>query len=532
MAEETQDLNQTLEHAFGVAARRRWWILSAFCLVTLGTMLVSFALPAQYKSQATILVEQQQVPERYVTPTSTSDLLQALQAMTQDILSRARLLQIIDEFNLYPEEKRRLGPDEIVDLMRKNIKIEPLVANADRPSANAFQISFVGSNPATTRDVVSKLTSLFIVENLKTREEQAKGTTSFLEDQLAAAHADLQQQEKRLRDFKMEHLGELPQEQQGNLQILSGLQMQLQNAMAALGRAHEQQVYLESLLAQYRSISPKLSPDPNQAGPNRVAVIEKQLTDLRTQRTALLAHYTPEHPDVVALDRQIAETEALLEKLKKNQKSASAGEGTSAASLQINEDDDPAVAQLKSQLKANQVEIANITAEEKQLQARIAEYQRRLNATPVREQELADMMRDYTLAQQNYADLESKKTQSALATRLVQNQQGEQFKIVDPASLPARPFSPDRRKMGMMGAGLGLFLGIALAFFLEMKDSSVRTEKEVSQLLDLPFVLGVPLLLTPTEEAKRSRRTILEWASGSLLVAAVLLVDAFVIWRG
>ncbi len=532
MPEETEDLKQSLDRVLGILKRRRWWILTTSCCVTLATVLVSFVMPAQYKSEATILVEQQQVPERYVTPTSTSDLIQALQAMTQDILSRSRLLQIISEFDLYSAEKKRMGPDELVEMMRKNIEIEPLEPDPVRRSVNAFKISYVGSKPTTSQDVVSRLTSLFIVENLRTREDQAKGTTSFLEGQLAAAQAGLQEQEKRLRDFKMQHLGELPQEQQGNLQILSGLQMQLQNTQAALGRTHEQQVYLESLLAQYRSLTPKTGGDPNAMGSARVAVVERQLTDLRTKRAELVAHYTPEHPDVVNIDRQITQTEALLETLKKNQKNAPADGGTNAAALQINEDDDPAVAQLKSQLKANQVEVANLTAEQKQLQARIGEYQRRLNDTPVREQELSDLLRDYTLSQQNYADLESKKTQSTLATRLIQNQQGEQFRIVDPASLPSRPFSPDRRKLGMVGAGLGLFLGVGLAMALEVKDTSFRSEKEVNQLLALPFVLGVPVLLTASEESRRSRTRILEWIAGSFLVTVVLMVEAFVLLRG
>lgn len=532
MPEETQDLNASVNQVLAVATRRRWWVLSTFGFVTLMTIVVSYLIPAKYKSEAAILVEQQQVPERYVTPTSTSDLIQALQPMTQEILSRSRLLQLISEFDLYPAESKNLGPDELVETMRKSIEIEPLMANPERRSANAFKISYVGRSPAVARDVVSRLTSMFIVENLKTREKQAQGTTTFLEDQLATARTDLQRQEQRLRDFKLGHLGELPQEQQGNLQILSGLQSQLQSTMSALGRAHEQQVYLESLLAQYRSLSPKVGADPNATGPARISAVEKQLTDLRTMRAALVSHYTPDHPDVVTINRQIAQTEALLETLRKNQKATPDEPATNASAIQISASDDPAVAQIKSQLKANQVEIANNMAAQKQLEARIAEYQHRLNQTPVREQELSDILRDYTMAQQNYADLESKKTQSALATSLVQNQQGEQFRIVDPASLPSRPYSPDRRKLGLIGAGLGLFLGVALALGLEMKDTSFHTEKEVSQLLPLPFVLGVPLLLTPKEESSIARTRILEWVGGSFLVTAVLIVETFVLLRG
>ena len=532
MAEETQDLKQTLDRALQVAERRRWWILSTFCSVTLVAILASFLLPAKYRSEATILVEEQQVPERYVIPTSTADLLQSLEAMTQDILSRTRLLQIIDELNLYGAEKKYLGPDELVLLMRKNILIEPLVQYPEKRGANAFKISFAGDNPVTTQQVVDRLSSLFISENLRTREQQATGTTNFLEDQLAAAQADLQEQEERLRDFKMQHLGELPEEQAGNLQILAGLQMQLQNTMAAVSRAREQQVYLESLLAQYRNLAPKAGADPNQLGGDRVAAVEKQLTDLRTQRAALVAHYTTEHPDVVNIDRQITQTEALLDLVKKNQKNSTVGAGTESTSVQITDEDDAAVAQLKSQLKVNQMEIVNGAAAEKELQGRVAEYQRRLNLTPVREQELSEVLRNYTVSKQNYADLESKKTQSELSARLEKNQQGQQLRIVDVANFPTKPFSPDRPKMGLVGAFLGILLGIGVAAALELNDTSLRSEKEVSQSFPLPFVFGVPLLFSPTEERIRARRRILEWVGGSFLVTGVLVVELLVFLRG
>jgi len=510
--------------------RRRWWILSTFGLVALCTVFLSYVLPTEYRSEATILVEQQQVPERYVTPTTTTDLLQMLQPMTQDILSRARLLQIINDLHLYSSEKKRLGPDELVQMMRKGIEIEPLVADTERRKANAFKISYVGGDSESTQKVVSRLTSLFIEENLYTLQRQANGTTGFLEDHLNEARTSLEEQEKRLRDFKMQYLGELPQEQQQNLQILSGLQMQLQATEASVGRSRQQQVYLESLLAQYRSLGPKVGTDPNVPSANRIPAVEKSLIDLRAKRAELVAHYTPEHPDVVNLDRQIAQAQDLLDLLKKNQKNMPVESPKDAA--QISDTDDPAVAQLKSQLKANQVEISNAMTEERQLQGRIADYQRRLNQTPIREQQLADLQRDYDLSQKNYADLESKRTQSALATSLVQNQQGEQFRIVDPASFPTRPFSPDRRKMGLMGAVLGLALGAALALALEMKETVFRTDKEVSRLFSLPFVMGVPLLLSPAEENHRARTRKLEWAGGSLLVTAVLVLEVFVLWRG
>lgn len=530
MPEETDELRQGIAYVWQVVKRRRWWILSSFGVVAIATVALAFVLPAEYRSEATILVEQQQVPDRYVTPTTTADLLQMLQPMTQSVLSRARLLQIITDLGLYKSEKSRLGPDELVQLMRKNITIEPLIADGERRKANAFKIAYSGSDPRSTPEVVSRIVSLFVDENLRNLAGQAEGTKDFLAQELDSARASLEQQERRVRDFKMAHLGELPQDQGMNLQILAGLQSQMQSTEATLGRARQQQVYLESLLAQYRSLAPKAGGEDT--GLTRIAAVEHQLTELRTKRAELVAHYTPEHPDVVNIDHQITQTQALLDVIKKSQKAAPADAPTDASAFQVADGDDPATAQLKSQLKANQLEISNAVAEQKQLQGRISEYQRRLNQAPISEQQLVDLQRDYSVSQTNYADLESKRTQASIAARLVQTQKGEQFRIVDPASFPTKPSSPDRRRMGIMGALLGLAVGAALALILEMKDPVFHTDKDISRLFELPFVMGVPLLRTPVEEKRLSRTRFFEWAGGSLIVTAVLAVEVFVFLKG
>src|SRR6516225_298909 len=255
MFEGSEELQRNLDGYYRLIVRRRWWVLLTTSGVFLGTVGLSFLLPNQYLSEATIIVEQQQVPERYVTPTSTSDLSSALQAMTQDVLSRTRLLRIIDEFGLYEKQRKRFVAEELVDLMRKNIEIKPLEGDPQRRNVNSFRISFDADAPRLAQEVTSRLTTLFIEQNLKTREQQAVGTTAFLGSQLEAAREELRKQEKRLRDFKMEYLGELPEQQQGNLQILAGLRTELQNTVTALGRAQEQRLYIDSLLNQYKRLS-------------------------------------------------------------------------------------------------------------------------------------------------------------------------------------------------------------------------------------------------------------------------------------
>jgi len=222
--------------------RRRWWILLPGCSIALVALAIILGLPNRYTSEATLLVVRQQVPERYVVPNSTADINSVLQAIRQEVLSRTRLLAIIDHFGLYSQSRKRLAPETLVEQMLHDIDIQPIIENPTRRDFDALKISFVAGDPVLAQGVTSNLTSLFINENLRTREEQATGTTNFLHQQVEAKAKLLQEQEQRLSSFKMQHIGELPEQQSGNLGILTGLQSQLQNTATNLSRAQEHRV--------------------------------------------------------------------------------------------------------------------------------------------------------------------------------------------------------------------------------------------------------------------------------------------------
>jgi polysaccharide chain length determinant protein (PEP-CTERM system associated) len=531
MFEGSEELQRNLDGYYRLIVRRRWWLLLTTSGVFLGTVGLSFLLPNQYLSEATIIVEQQQVPERYVTPTSTADLSSALQAMTQDVLSRAHLLRIIDELELYKKERKRLVTEELLELMRRNIEIKPLEGDPQRRNVNSFRISFYADAPHMAQDVTSRLTTLFIEQNLKTREQQAIGTTEFLGSQLAVAREELQRQEKRLRDFKMEYLGELPEQQQGNLQILAGLHLELQNTVAALGRAQQQRIYLTSLLNQYRRLSPA-SREPSGASPESpIETVRRELNRLDNERAQMLSRYLPKHPDVLKIDQEIAQSKALLEQLENSEKPASGRPAEAAETPAATREQDTTIAQLRSQLEANQAEIENLRRDQKRLDGQIATYERRLNLTPVREQQVAAVLRDYNLSKQNYEDLLNKKTQSELASSLEHQQQGQQFRIVDPPSLPTKPASPSRIRISLGGLAGGLCLAICFAMFIEVRRASFYTEDELKRQFALPIILGIPPLPTPSELRTRSKRRALEWLGGSVLLLVVLVAEAYVVWR-
>jgi succinoglycan biosynthesis transport protein ExoP len=533
------DISQTLGRLWRTVAKRRWWILLTACSVTLGAIFVVSLLPNRYQSDATLLVVQQQVPQRYVVPTTTASIADALQAMTQEVLSRKRLLAIIEEAGLYQEEKKRLVPEELVSNMLRDIEIQPLYKK--QQDFNSFKISFSAGDPRTAQRVASTLTSLFIQENLKSREEQATSTTNFLHEQVEAKRKEMEQSEQRLRDFKMQYLGELPEQQQGNLGILTGLHIQLQNTMANINRAQQQRVYLDSLLGGYRRQARSSAigagiPVGSPRGPRAASPLETAITDLarlRSERALLLGHYTPIHPAVQKADREIAHAEARLELLRKNiaaaatSAAAEAREPAQTMALDASSEEETAIGQLKSQLDANRFELENLAKDEARLNATITQYQQRLNQTPVREQQLSGIMRDTELVRQEYTDLQKKEQESQLSRNLEKNQRGQQFRLVDPPSLPVAPSSPKRVELSLGAAAAGLFLGLAVAFLIDLQDHSFHSEKELRKQFSPPVVIAMPLVLTPKEARMRRWRKVFEWCLGSALLLAVFAAELY-----
>jgi succinoglycan biosynthesis transport protein ExoP len=531
-----------LQRLGGIIVRGRWWILLSCAVVTVATVAVLYQIPNRYTSEATLLVVPQQVPARYVTPTTETNIADALQAMTQDVLSRARLLELIDEFGLYAKERQRLAPEEVLGLMRNYIGIEPVDTSSGRKEINAFKISFVAEKAALAQQVTSKLTSFFIQANLKTREDQATNTTNFLQAQLESAKNKLTVQEEKVRDFKAQYLGELPEQLQGNLAIFNGAQLQLQNLENSLDRAQQQRVYLESLISGYQRLAARGASVPGTGlgsnaarPPSPLQTAESDLAKLKLQRTKLLTLYTPSYPDVRAIDREIATTQAVVESLQTSENSQVANTHEPAptppttAAAAAGPEDDTSITQLKSQLEANRLDIENIMKYEVQQKAVISQYQNRLNLTPVREQQLASILRDYELSKQDYADLLGKEQQSQLATSLEKQQGGQQFRLVEPPSLPDLPSSPHRIKSSLMGVGAGLALGLVIAFLTDFARPTFHSMKEVSQRFGAPLVIGLPVVFTQSEKRRRSWNKTFEVVGGSVLALAICVAEFYVL---
>jgi uncharacterized protein involved in exopolysaccharide biosynthesis len=294
---------------------------------------------------------------------------------------------------------------------------------------------------------------------------------------------------------------------------MGSLQSQLQSEQDALSRAQQQETYIESLLAQYRSLEKSgKGGDGSSAG---LVAIDKQLDSLRAQLADLLSRYTEKHPDVRKLKQQIADlehTRAQVVAGKTDDGTAPAGDPREMAPKM----------ELQSQLKANQQEIASRTKSIKDLQGQLGAYQARLNSSPGREQEFADITRDYNQSRANYDSLLAKKNQSEMATNLEKTQQGERFRMIDPPNLPTRPFSPNRLKMALVGFVVGLVLGGGCAAAAEYSDGRLHSERELKKLVAAPLLADIPPLLTPEEEGSQKRQ---DWVTG--FAAATVLCCIF-----
>jgi polysaccharide chain length determinant protein (PEP-CTERM system associated) len=465
--------------------RRRWVLIAVLALV--GPPLayaVSRILPEKFRSQTLVLIEQPTVSNKIVESLDTSDINQRLSSMQQQILSRSRLEPIIRQFNLYPQDVNRKSMDELVARLQKTIEVTPILPMTETRTQQlpGFYIAVTLDNGRNAQEVCTAVTSLFIEQNLRLRQEHSEVTTEFLAQELSSAKAGLDQQDAKLAAFKSLHGGELPEDEQTNLNLLSGLTSQLDASTQALARSQQDKTFAESLLSQQVAAW-----QASQTGQNP-ETLEQQLIALQTRLANLESTYTADHPDVIRAKHDIAVLQQKIADSDGTTK-ASANGKNQKSSLE------PAqIQQLRAQVHSDDVMIAAKTKEQEQIKKQIGLYQARIQSSPAVEQQYKELTRGYQTALDSYNELQKKRDNSAMATNLERKQEGEQFSVLDPANLPDKPSFPNRPLFALGGLGGGLALGLGIAFFLEMKDTSFKTERDVEFSLHLPVLAMVPAI--------------------------------------
>jgi uncharacterized protein involved in exopolysaccharide biosynthesis len=557
---EEQKSSRGIDEYWAMVRRRKWWIIGPLFFGWLLVFLSAWIIPAKYTSESVILIEQQKVPEHYVTPNVQVDLGERLEAITQKVLSRQRLLSIINRFHLYQSFLTPTDDDKLKK-MRSDTKIDLVQTPTDQAGKReltAFKLEFTSDKAPIAQQVNMQMVSYFIDENVKAGQEQSEATTQFLDTELKNAAAQLADQENKMREFQKAHMGELPQEMQANMQMLSGTQQQLGAAIDARNRALQQQAYLTSLAAQYDAagVSNLSSGNPQS--------IDTQIENAQSALADLQAKYTPDHPDVKKMKETIAKLQALKDKQSSSGDEPPASDDKSAAAATTAATDKDAtpksgdktastsksdksaastdkgdtsedvsevrpgttaqqlsamapVMQVQSQLKANKLEIQNREAEIRSLEAKVGALQSRLSAAPGTAGAMMDLTRGYEQSKKNYDDLLEKKNSSALATNLQRQQQGENFRIIDPPSMPEKASFPDRFKFSLAGLAVGLGLAVLFGAGSEYLDDRIRNEQDLSEATPLPVLVEIPPL--PTEREIAAAR----WKPW-IAVAATILV--------
>ncbi len=499
--------------ARAVWSRRKWLAILVFAApFSAAVSLVAF-LPNIYQSTATVLVERQQVPETFVSPTVTSALETRLHTISQEILSRSRLEELITRFGLYPDLRKRISPELVIERMRSDIRLELRgVEQRGRGGATiAFTISYRGSDPQTVSLVTNTLASSYIEGNLKVRERQATGTAQFLKVQLEETKKRLDEQEHRVSEFKKRHMGGLPQQMEANLATLERLNAQLRLNSDNQTRTMERRDALTKRLAEADSFSSVGGPDATAA---RIARLNQELTQLRTL-------FSDKYPDVIRVKAEIAALERQLAGTKPD----GSPEPEPSASA------DPAVLRLKQTLSEVEAEIKVLKGEEKGLRAAVATYQQRVENSPQREQEFQELSRDYETTKELYRSLLKRYEEAQIAESMEQRQKGEQFRILDPAIPSKEPAAPKHFQLILMGLMLSLGLAAGAVVLAEQLDTSFHSVDDLRGFTTMPVLVSIPRIVT--EADGRRRRWRIRLAAVLAILSLTLIVGtSYFVARG
>jgi len=512
--------------------RRIWFVIIPLAAISMGAIIYAYNSPKLYRASTLILVTPQKVPSDFVRTTVTSGIGERLQSIGQEIMSRTRLEQIISEFKLYQEEAKSISPEEVVELMRQNIQIEI------KGREGYFTISYIGKDPRVVTMVTNKLASLFIEENLKFREQQAQGTTEFLSIELNATKAKLEEKDKLIAQFKNKFINELPSQRDSNLKVLEQLELEHQRVSDNLRAAQDRKLVIQK---QLNELTQQWSAPSNQEpmmeeGPSGTtsplpirksrteSSYEVQLEQLKGYLADLKMKYTEKHPDIVMTKKKMIEVEQQIEKMKAKETekekieiekmeektisppsivtSEVKGPKKENKEDKVDLESNPFYKEVESQLVATDFEIKRLKDEEPKIKARIGEVHMRIENTPVRELALADLTRDYQNLYDPYQSLLRKSQEAQTAENLERRQKGEQFKVIDSARVPEKPFKPNIPRILLFGFLLGTCLGFGIAFFREQMDRSFKDAEDLETALGFKVLANIPKINIPRIEKK------------------------------
>lgn len=481
--ESTQNLFAFLD----VIKRRKFTVFLPFIILTPAIIIGGTFLPKLYRASTTILVEPQKVPAEYVKPIISVPVEERLKTIIQQVMSRSRLMMIVNDLNLLGNNASALAMENMIAKLQEDIEVEV-------KGTSYFQISCVGRNPRKIMLIANKTASLFIEENLKVSERQAQSTANFITEELDKVKEQLEEREEILRQYKQDHMGQLPAQEEANLRALDRLQLQVQNNNQSLRDLEAQEILLEKQLSDEKpyNILGDMAENGNAGSP-----VIARLNLLKSELEFMKTRYSDEWPRIKQVKEEIASLEAKL-------KEQPVKEDTDKELMAETKVENPAYKALKQSLDKVKINIKNVKSAQAKLSQEIAAYRRRVENIPKVEQELISLTRDYEMTKSKYESLLNKKLEAKLSESLETKQKGETFKILDAAEIPLTPDKPNMLQVVLVAIFAGLGLGVGLAWLQETMDHSLKGTEDCEKYLGVQ-ALGIISNITTKEDAGRKR---------------------------
>jgi protein tyrosine kinase modulator len=560
-------------HWRSLLSRKHYFIWPTLAIITI-SILVALLLPSVYESHSKILIEGQQIPQEFLRSTVTGYADHRIQSLNQQLLSRTHLLEIIRKFNLYSGKREKYTQEEIIEAMRKDIKIDLISAEvADNKKKMgspgeavtiAFTIAYRGKDPDIVQTVAATLASLYLEENLRIREQQAKTTTKFLEKELKEIQERINTIGQKISDFKAKHEGVLPELQEFNRSQSERLEKEIDQLTAQIRAAEDRRIYLGGELANVKPDTPIIS-----STGERVLDPYSRLHQLEVVLADLQSKFSNDHPDVIKVKREMAELQKLTgapggspslkrQKLTKLQTELAEKQGRYSnqhpeviklkkeiAELEklpdssqpvepVDRPENPAYVTLLTSIQSAAYDIRALKRQRADLENKLKMYRQRLEDTPKVEQEYLALTRDYQNAHTKHQEIMNKIMEARIAEGMEESQKAEKFTLIDPANYPEKPVAPNRKMIVLAGLVLGLGIGFGMVTLAENLDHSLKTVEELAHLTGKPILGSVGLMATPEEVARKKQRWLVIWSlTGVSLLAGLIIFHFFImnLWK-
>ncbi|MCU0600193.1 MAG: hypothetical protein MUE70_13175 [Desulfobacterales bacterium] len=496
-------------------SRHKLIFATALLVVSIG-FIIYLKIPKIYQSSASIMYQEQNINPSRLSPDQEMRITEMVNTVTQQVLSRVNLIQIVNDFNLYPSMQKRFPIDDIIELLRE----KDIDVNVQRERGNVFSVAFRGDDPQTVMAVTNALSMKFIEENIRVREERARETASYIQDELRMSKETLHEKESQMRDYKMKYYNEMPEERANNMNRLNALQEQFQAIQTNISDREQTRLLVSEQIAIRKNIQDSSSGSETGGGGtiDELIAARNTLKELKTK-------YTDEHPRVKRLEKRIKQLESDLH-----------ADGTDSDSiLSGGFEGDTRMQQLALQLKEIDLDLATLRKESANILTQMKTYQAWIDAAPVREAEWAALSRDYDEFKRYHDTLVAQSLAAEAAESLEARQKGSQFKIVDPAYLPKTPIKGSFLKFLLAFIAIGISAGAGLILALDFMDTSFKSSSEIENYLKMPVVCSLPLIETESERKGNKTKNFLwycffgVWAMSLVAVMIYLKINGLII---